>query len=148
MTLYHWDLPQALEDAGGWPARDTARRFADYAALAHEALGDRVKYWTTFNEPWCSAFLGYGSGAHAPGRTDPGDSVRAAHHLLLGHGLALQAIWVRPGSRSTCTRSRRRPRPTPTATPPGGSTGWPTGSSWTRCCAARTRPTWWPTWPA
>ena len=92
VTLYHWDLPQELEDAGGWPSRDTARRFADYAAVAHEALGDRVTFWTTFNEPWCSAFLGYGSGAHAPGRTDPGDSVRAAHHLMLGHGLALQAL--------------------------------------------------------
>jgi len=92
VTLYHWDLPQELEDAGGWPARDTARRFADYAALAHEALGDRVRYWTTFNEPWCSAFLGYGSGVHAPGRSDPGDAVRAAHHLMLGHGLALQAL--------------------------------------------------------
>ncbi|MEV4620106.1 GH1 family beta-glucosidase [Asanoa sp. NPDC049573] len=92
VTLYHWDLPQELEDAGGWPARDTARRFADYAALAHEALGDRVRFWTTFNEPWCSAFLGYGSGAHAPGRCDPGEAVRAAHHLMLGHGLATQAI--------------------------------------------------------
>ncbi|GAA1867994.1 GH1 family beta-glucosidase [Asanoa iriomotensis] len=92
VTLYHWDLPQELEDAGGWPARDTARRFADYATLAHDALGDRVRLWTTFNEPWCSAFLGYGSGVHAPGRSDPGDAVRAAHHLLLGHGLAAQAV--------------------------------------------------------
>ena len=92
VTLYHWDLPQPLEDAGGWPARDTAHRFADYAALAHDALGDRVRYWTTLNEPWCSAFLGYGSGAHAPGRTDPLDAVRAGHHLMLGHGLAVQAM--------------------------------------------------------
>ncbi|MDG4766961.1 GH1 family beta-glucosidase [Solwaraspora sp. WMMD406] len=92
LTLYHWDLPQPLEDAGGWPERDTAARFADYAELVHGALGDRVRYWTTLNEPWCSAFLGYGSGVHAPGRTDGGDSVRAAHHLMLGHGLAVQAM--------------------------------------------------------
>jgi len=92
LTLYHWDLPQALEDAGGWPARDTAARFADYAALVHEALGDRVSRWTTLNEPWCSAFLGYGSGVHAPGRRDGEDAVRAAHHLMLGHGLAVQAL--------------------------------------------------------
>ncbi|WP_030184233.1 GH1 family beta-glucosidase [Streptomyces sp. NRRL S-813] len=91
-TLYHWDLPQALEDAGGWPERDTAQRFADYAALAADALGDRVKTWTTLNEPWCSAFLGYGSGVHAPGRTDPVAALRAAHHLNLAHGLAVQAL--------------------------------------------------------
>ncbi|MEV5823860.1 GH1 family beta-glucosidase [Micromonospora harpali] len=92
LTLYHWDLPQPLEDAGGWPARDTAARFADYAQLVADALGDRVRYWTTLNEPWCSAFLGYGSGAHAPGRTDGADAVRAGHHLMLGHGLAVQAL--------------------------------------------------------
>jgi beta-glucosidase len=91
-TLYHWDLPQPLEDAGGWPERDTAARFADYAALAHEALGDRIRNWTTLNEPWCSAFLGYGSGEHAPGRRDGGAAVQAAHHLMLGHGLATQAL--------------------------------------------------------
>jgi beta-glucosidase len=92
VTLYHWDLPQPLEDAGGWPARDTAGRFADYAALAHREFGDRVRYWTTLNEPWCSAFLGYASGYHAPGRAEAGASVAAAHHLMLGHGLAVQAI--------------------------------------------------------
>ncbi|MBQ1026734.1 GH1 family beta-glucosidase [Micromonospora sp. C95] len=92
LTLYHWDLPQELEDAGGWPARDTAARFADYALLMADALGDRVKYWTTLNEPWCSAFLGYGSGVHAPGRSDGADAVRAGHHLMLGHGLAVQAL--------------------------------------------------------
>ncbi|MFI6154765.1 GH1 family beta-glucosidase [Kitasatospora sp. NPDC051170] len=99
-TLYHWDLPQELETpaigagaaGGGWPARDTAYRFADYTALAAEALGDRVSTWITLNEPWCSAFLGYGSGVHAPGRTDPGDALRAAHHLNLGHGLAVGAL--------------------------------------------------------
>ncbi|MFJ9690827.1 GH1 family beta-glucosidase [Kitasatospora sp. NPDC101183] len=91
-TLYHWDLPQDLEAAGGWPERETAYRFAEYAALAAEALGDRVPTWITLNEPWCSAFLGYGSGVHAPGRTDPGDALRAAHHLNLGHGLAVGAL--------------------------------------------------------
>ncbi len=92
LTLYHWDLPQALEDAGGWPDRDTAGRFADYAALVHGALGDRVHTWTTLNEPWCSAFLGYGSGEHAPGRQEPAAAVHAGHHLLLGHGLATQVL--------------------------------------------------------
>ncbi|MEU7998997.1 GH1 family beta-glucosidase [Micromonospora sp. NPDC049060] len=92
LTLYHWDLPQPLEDVGGWPARDTAARFADYATLVADALGDRVRYWTTLNEPWCSAFLGYGSGVHAPGRSDGADAVRAGHHLMLGHGLAVQAL--------------------------------------------------------
>src|SRR4051812_15825221 len=82
-TLYHWDLPQELEDAGGWPARGTAERFAEYADRMGRALGDRVHLWTTLNEPWCSAFLGYASGVHAPGRTDPADALAAAHHLNL-----------------------------------------------------------------
>jgi len=92
ITLYHWDLPQELEDAGGWPERDTALRFADYAQIVGEALGDRVEQWITLNEPWCSAFLGYGSGVHAPGRTDPEASLRAAHHLNLAHGLGTSAL--------------------------------------------------------
>jgi beta-glucosidase len=92
LTLYHWDLPQALEDAGGWPERDTAQRFADYAGLVHAAIGDRVRTWTTINEPWCAAFLGYAAGEHAPGRQEPAASLRAAHHLLLAHGLATQAV--------------------------------------------------------
>ncbi|MER6779668.1 MULTISPECIES: GH1 family beta-glucosidase [unclassified Streptomyces] len=92
LTLYHWDLPQELEDAGGWPERATAERFAEYAGLVADALGDRVKLWTTLNEPWCSAFLGYGSGVHAPGRTDPVAALRAAHHLNLGHGLTVRAL--------------------------------------------------------
>ncbi|SDG58849.1 beta-glucosidase [Lentzea fradiae] len=91
-TLYHWDLPQALEVEGGWANRDTAFRFAEYATSAVEALGDRVSSWTTLNEPWCSAFLGYASGVHAPGRQDPRAAVSAVHHLLLGHGLAADAI--------------------------------------------------------
>ncbi len=92
VTLYHWDLPQALEEAGGWPVRDTALRFADYAVAVHERLADRVDDWTTLNEPWCSAFLGYASGHHAPGRAEPAASVAAAHHLLLGHGTAVAAM--------------------------------------------------------
>ena len=91
-TLYHWDLPQALEDANGWVNRDTAYRFAEYAALAVDELGDRVHTWTTFNEPWCSAYLGYGSGAHAPGRTSGADALAAVHHLNLAHGLAVPEI--------------------------------------------------------
>ncbi|MGC0334512.1 beta-glucosidase [Streptomyces sp. SAI-170] len=91
-TLYHWDLPQELEDAGGWPHRETAYRFADYAGLMAEALGDRVATWTTLNEPWCAAFLGYGNGVHAPGRTSALASLRAAHHFNLAHGLATRAL--------------------------------------------------------
>ncbi|WP_191283031.1 GH1 family beta-glucosidase [Pseudolysinimonas yzui] len=91
-TLYHWDLPQELEDAGGWPARDTAERFAEYAARTVEVLGDRVAMWTTLNEPWCSAFLGYGAGAHAPGRTNGAAALAAMHHLNLAHGLAVPEI--------------------------------------------------------
>ncbi|MFJ9242288.1 GH1 family beta-glucosidase [Streptomyces sp. NPDC101776] len=92
LTLYHWDLPQELEDAGGWPERDTAYRFAEYAQIMGEALGDRVEQWITLNEPWCSAFLGYGSGVHAPGRTDAAASLKAAHHLNLAHGLGTSAL--------------------------------------------------------
>jgi beta-glucosidase len=92
LTLYHWDLPQELEDAGGWGNRDTAARFAEFAAVTAARLGDRVPLWTTLNEPWCSAFLGYGSGVHAPGHTDPGLSLRANHHLLLAHGLGAGAL--------------------------------------------------------
>ncbi|MCC2594128.1 beta-glucosidase [Tessaracoccus sp. OS52] len=91
-TLYHWDLPQALEDEGGWTARSTAEAFADYATVVGEALGDRIHTWTTLNEPWCSAYLGYGQGGHAPGRTDPAAALAAVHHLNLAHGLGLQAL--------------------------------------------------------
>jgi beta-glucosidase len=92
VTLYHWDLPQALEDAGGWPSRDTAYRFAEYAGTVYEALGDRVPFWTTMNEPFCAALLGYASGEHAPGRAEPAAAVAAVHHVLLAHGLAVEAI--------------------------------------------------------
>lgn len=92
VTLYHWDLPQELEDAGGWPARDTAYRFADYAMLVFDQLSDRVKDWTTLNEPWCSAMLGYGYGLQAPGKKDMALAMESVHHLLLGHGLATQRM--------------------------------------------------------
>jgi beta-glucosidase len=92
VTLFHWDLPQPLEDAGGWAVRDTAGRFADYAALVAEALGPQVAMWVTENEPWCASWLGYAQGVHAPGRRDLGLAAAAHHHLLLAHGRAVQAI--------------------------------------------------------
>jgi beta-glucosidase len=92
LTLYHWDLPQALQDRGGWTDRDTALRFADYAGVVHEALGDRVAHWSTLNEPMCSALLGHMAGQHAPGHRDPVEASRATHHLLLGHGLATRTL--------------------------------------------------------
>jgi beta-glucosidase len=91
-TLYHWDLPQDLQDRGGWAERDTAFRFADYAALVADAVSDRVHHWSTLNEPWCAAFEGHMSGRHAPGVQSPVMAVRVVHHLLLGHGLAVAAL--------------------------------------------------------
>ncbi|MBV8370831.1 MAG: beta-glucosidase [Candidatus Eremiobacteraeota bacterium] len=91
-TLYHWDLPQALEDAGGWPERDTAQRFAEYAALVTSALGDRVRDWATFNEPFIFTRFGYLDGYHAPGRKDPDAYLRATHTVNLANGLAVRAI--------------------------------------------------------
>jgi beta-glucosidase len=92
LTLYHWDLPQPLEDAGGWSERDTAERFADYVNIVVGALGGDVERWITINEPWCAAWLGYGSGRHAPGVRDIGRAAAASHHLLLAHGLALSTL--------------------------------------------------------
>lgn len=97
VTLYHWDLPQALEDQGGWTTRSTVDAFLEYTDVITHALGDRVKNWITFNEPWVSAFVGYEEGRHAPGRTDLNDAVIASHHLLLAHGLAVPLI------RKNCT---------------------------------------------
>jgi beta-glucosidase len=91
-TLYHWDLPQALQDEGGWLNRDTALRFTDYAVTMGVRLGDRVAAICTHNEPWCTAHLGHHSGKFAPGLKDPQAAVQVAHHLLLSHGLALQAM--------------------------------------------------------
>ena len=92
LTLYHWDLPQALEEKGGWVNRDTAYLFAEYAMDLHAALGDRVDAWTTLNEPWCSSFLSYIGGEHAPGIQEPEKGLAAGHHLLLAHGLAIQEL--------------------------------------------------------
>jgi beta-glucosidase len=100
VTLYHWDLPQHLEDRGGWLNRDTAYRFADYADLMSRELQGRVTAWSTLNEPWCSAYLGYGNGHHAPGLANGRYATQAMHHLLLGHGLALPALQANdPGAK-------------------------------------------------
>ncbi|WP_219412549.1 glycoside hydrolase family 1 protein [Pseudonocardia nigra] len=125
VTLYHWDLPQALEDEGGWADRRTAERCGEYARVVAEALGDRVPLFITLNEPWCSAYLGYASGVHAPGRTEDAAALAAVHHLNLAHGLAAAAIreaspsskvaitlnlaWVRPeaGSEADADAARR-----------------------------------------
>jgi beta-glucosidase len=92
ITLYHWDLPQALQDDGGWPARSTAGAFAEYADVISRHLGDRVKHWITFNEPYVSAMVGYLEGRHAPGHSDLDEALAAAHHFLLAHGWAVPAI--------------------------------------------------------
>jgi beta-glucosidase len=92
LTLYHWDLPQAVEDTGGWANRDTATRFQEYAAVVHAALGDRVTHWTTFNEPLCSSFIAYAGGEHAPGRQEPRAGLAAMHHQHLAHGLATRTL--------------------------------------------------------
>jgi beta-glucosidase len=91
-TLYHWDLPQALQEEGGWASRATAEAFADYAAAVAKRLGDRVHDWVTHNEPWCASTLGHESGEHAPGHRDPAEALQVAHHLLLSHGLAVPAL--------------------------------------------------------
>jgi beta-glucosidase len=91
-TLYHWDLPQGLQDLGGWTNRETAYRFAEYAQVVATALGDRIPTFTTLNEPWCAAFLGYASGVHAPGIQDNAAALAAAHHLNLAHGLGTAAL--------------------------------------------------------
>jgi beta-glucosidase len=92
VTVYHWDLPQVLQDRGGWPERDTAHHLAAYAGAVAERLGDRVSHWATLNEPLCSAWIGHLEGRMAPGLTDLTAAVRASYHLLLGHGLAARAI--------------------------------------------------------
>lgn len=92
LTLYHWDLPLWLHAEGGWTARDTAYAFADYAQSVAARLGDRVASYATLNEPWCSAFLGYGNGEHAPGVRDTAACQAAIHHLLLAHGLAAERL--------------------------------------------------------
>lgn len=92
LTLYHWDLPQALEESGGWTNRDTAYRYLEYAESVYNKLGDRVRHWTTFNEPLCSSLIGYAAGEHAPGRQEPEAALAAVHHQHLAHGLAAQRL--------------------------------------------------------
>lgn len=92
VTLYHWELPQFLEDKGGWLNRETAYAFAEYVSVIANAFGDKVKVYTTLNEPYCSAYLGYEVGIHAPGKVGKAFGKKAAHHLLLGHGLAMQSL--------------------------------------------------------
>lgn len=91
-TVYHWDLPQALEDRGGWPNRDTAAIFADYAGIVAKSLGDRINTWAIFNEPWVFTYLGYGSGMHAPAKSDPKLFLKAAHTVNLAQGEAFRAM--------------------------------------------------------
>jgi beta-glucosidase len=90
LTLYHWDLPQALEDRGGWTSRETSERFAEHAGIVYEALQEDVRFWITLNEPWVSAWKGYAMGVNAPGHMDTFKALAATHYLLLGHGLALE----------------------------------------------------------
>ncbi len=142
-TLYHWDLPQARQEAGGWAARDTAERFAEYAAAMAAELGDVVEGWITHNEPWVVAFLGHVEGRKAPGIRDWPTALTVAHHLLLSHGLAVDAL--RAGAKGAggdhaqpqpdAAADRRRRRAPRSATTPTRTAG-----SWTRCCAAPTRP--------
>jgi beta-glucosidase len=91
-TLYHWDLPQALQEQGGWKNRDTVSAFADFAHAVSHRLGDRVKHWITHNEPWCTAFLGHYEGIHAPGEKSLSAALQVCHHVLLSHGMAIPAI--------------------------------------------------------
>ena len=92
VTLYHWDLPQALQDRGGWPARETVDAFVEYAVQCFEAYGDRVRRWVTINEPWVHGILGHATGEHAPGERDRRGAVAAVHHMLLAHGRAVREL--------------------------------------------------------
>ncbi len=92
VTLFHWDTPQVLEDQGGWPSRDIVGAFEEYVEAVAERLGDRVNHWITHNEPWVVAWIGYGWGHHAPGRTSDADALATAHHLLLSHGRAVEIL--------------------------------------------------------
>ncbi len=120
-TLYHWDLPQALEDEGGWASRDVVGRFAEYAELVFDGLGDLVTDWTTHNEPWVTSFLGYAQGTKAPGATDWARAIAASHHVLLSHGTVVARLprvgpsrpdrdHARPDRRRAGRRRRGRPR--------------------------------------
>jgi beta-glucosidase len=92
VTLYHWELPQMLQEGGGWPERDTAHAFVEFADIISRCLGDRVQFWITHNEPWCASFLSYQIGEHAPGHNSWSEAILAAHHVLLSHGLAADVL--------------------------------------------------------
>lgn len=105
-TLYHWDLPQVLQDRGGWPERSTVEAFLEYADAVTRRLGDRVKHWITHNEPWCAAFLGHHEGCHAPGLRDFATAMQVCHHLLVSHGLAVPVVRANsPGAQVGITLS-------------------------------------------
>jgi len=113
ITLYHWDLPVRLDDAGGWTSRDTAKALAEFADVVTNRLGDRVKHWLTVNEPWVISVLGYGLGIHAPGHRSWREAVAAAHHVMLGHG------WTVPVIRSHVSESQVGIALNPTTIYPG-----------------------------
>src|SRR5262249_55472563 len=99
-TLFHWDTPQTLEDEGGWTTRSTAEAFVEYAQVVAERLGDRITHWATHHAPWVVAWIGHSWGEHAPGRTSEAEAIAAAHHLLLSHGWAVEALRsAAPGSK-------------------------------------------------
>ena len=135
LTLYHWDLPQALEDQGGWTSRETSERFAEYVGIVYEDLSDEVPFWITLNEPWVSAWLGHGIGVHAPGHRDTAKALAATHHLLLGHGSRWTPCEHRDVkttdsvSRSTSRRFVRREKGRPKGRPPAGWMGRSTAST-------------------
>ncbi len=112
ITLYHWDLPQELDDEGGWLSRDTVDAFVVYATRMAQEFGADVDMWTTFNEPWVSSFVGYGAGAHAPGHADDAEALTAAHHLNLAHARAYKAIKaVAPNAQVGMVNNCHVPRP-------------------------------------
>ena len=133
-TLFHWELPQALQDRGGWASRRTVDAFARYTDVVSTALGDRAKHWVTHNEPWVAAFLGHLEGAFAPGIRDWRTALGAAHHLLLSHGRAVQTIRSNVptavvGIASIAGPADRRARRLATSRPSGTSTDFATGGS-------------------
>ena len=145
VTLYHFDLPQYLQAEGGWTNRETALRFADYAGIVADALGDRVRLWLTINQPWVEAFFGYGDTVFAPAYGEIGKAVRASHHLLLGHGLATRAVVAAastparlalPSNRSP---SQRRATAKTISKPPNATTSRGASGSWSRCFTAATQ---------
>ncbi len=146
VTLYHWDLPQALEDDGGWLNRDTVDRFAEYAAIVGERLGDRVEHWIPINEPNVVTILGYAIGIHAPGHELLFDALPVAHHLLLAHGRAAIALREAGATSVGCANNHAPIWP---ASDDDADVGRhqalrravERACSSSRCCSAATRPT-------